>query len=171
MRNKGRIKMTIYIIIAIVLVAGFMANRANSRIREHVKSETVKLEAGVKTPIILTENGEKLKGYLYDTPQAKEFMTLLPMTVSMSYWGHDFCGGKFSLKYDKNDEITGYNNGNIVYWTPKNQLALFVGGDNNHLLFMYTHNVILGKLDESQERMDNLKGSFDITVDLVRNNN
>ena len=26
MRNKGRIKMTIYIIIAIVLVAGFMAN-------------------------------------------------------------------------------------------------------------------------------------------------
>lgn len=171
MKNKGRLKMAIYIIVAIILAVSLMANRTNSRIRENVKSETARLEAGVKTPIILTVNGEKLKGYLYDTPQAKEFMTLLPMTVSMSDWGHDFCGGKFSLKYDKSDEITGYNNGDIVYWTPKNQLALFVGGDHGHILFMYTHNVILGKLDESQERMDSLKGSFALTIDMERNKN
>ena len=39
-----------------------------------------------------------------------------------------------------------------------------MGGDHSPLLFLYTKNVVLGRITEQQEVLDSLKGKFDVTI-------
>ena len=166
--------MTIAISIVAFLVVAFMAiGWRNAVIRENVAERNVNGNAEGRTSVTLTitpKNGNTkmksmvLHGFLNDSKAAQSFRDQLPMTVSLGDWGHDFCGGNLKVEYSDNDSQTGYRNGDIVLWTPKNQLALFVGGDHSPLLFLYTKNVVLGRITEQQEVLDSLKGKFDVTI-------
>ena len=154
-----------------VLIVTFLVSGCcliNSSIRKDVAKRTAALNLERTTSITITINGKVLNGYLYDTPPARSFQKLLPLSVSMSDWGHDFCGGKLNVEYQNADVQTGFRNGDIAFWTPRQQLAFFVSGEDSCLIFLYTKNVILGHINESQETLDNLNGNFDVTIELKR---
>lgn len=117
------------------------------------------------TPIVITAGDKVLNGYLYDNEPAKSLMEKLPLTVTLNDSDNDFCGGNIDISYGENDVQNGYKNGDLDFWTPGRNFVIFV--DDEEKSADTGNLVILGHLTESQEVLDSLEGTLEITVDLA----
>lgn len=118
----------------------------------------------METPIIITYANRTLHGYLNDSISAQSLIKQLPVTITMSDWGHDLCGGNLDIKYSDIDVQDGFRNGDLAFWTPGRNFVIFVSGEDE--CKDYTDNVILGRLTEPQEVLDSIRGTIEITIKL-----
>ena len=114
------------------------------------------------TSIILETENSSLNGYLYDSVPASSLLDQLPLTVTLNDSDNDFCGGSLNLEYSNADIKTGYKNGDLAFWTPGKNFVIFV--DDEEKSASTGNLVILGRLTESQQVLDSLKGTLTITI-------
>ena len=133
--------------------------------KDNVQEETEEL--GAVTPITLTIGDKVLNGYLNDSEPAKSLLAQLPLTVTLNDSDNDFCGGNLDIEYSDSDVQSGYKNGDLAFWTLANNFVIFVDDEENSA---DTGNlVVLGKIMESQEVLDSLEGSINVTIALAGN--
>lgn len=121
-------------------------------------------EPGEQTPITLTIGDTVLDAYLNDSVPAQSLMAQLPLTVSLNDSGNDFCGDNIDIEYSESDVTSGYQNGDLVFWTPANNFVIFVSGEENSAS---TGDLVkLGHITSPQEMIDALEGRIDVTIAL-----
>lgn len=136
-------------------------------INETKEQETKRTEVQENTiPITLTIGDKVLNGYLNNTAPAQSLIEQLPLTVALNDSDNDFCGGNLDIKYSESDVQKGYKNGDLAFWTPANNFVIFVDDEENSA---ETGNlVILGRITESQEVLDSLEGTINVTIALAQ---
>lgn len=81
---------------------------------------------GEKTKIILTIGNEKIDAVLNDSAAAKEFQTMLPLTLSMTRMGeHEYYDALPQPLTHAKKLQTGYTVGDLAFWTPGDLFALY----------------------------------------------
>lgn len=115
-------------------------------------------------PVNLTVNGKTLRASLNDSVPAKSLAQQLPLNVRLYDSDNDFCGGNININYTADDVQYGYKNGDLAFWTPANNFVIFVSGEEKS---SNTGDlVILGRIDEHREVLDELSGTLDVTISL-----
>ena len=121
--------------------------------------------AGEQTAITLTIGDTVLDAYLNGTVPAQSLLEQLPLTVTLSDSGNDFCGDSLDIEYAESDVQSGYLNGDLAFWPPASNFVIFVNGEENSA---NTGNlVILGHVTSSQEMLDALEGRINVTIELA----
>ena len=129
-----------------------------------VASAEAQSREGTKMKILLTVDGKQLTGTLVDSETARDFASLLPLTVTLEDYADTekitYLPRKLSTKGAPSGSDPSV--GDIAYYAPWGNLALFYKD------FQYSSGlVILGKIDgglEAFTRRDNLKA----TIELAR---
>lgn len=118
-----------------------------------------------QTAITLTIGDTVLQAYLEDTAPARSLAAQLPMTVSLNDSDNDFCGDNIDIEYGEEDVVSGYQNGELAFWTPANNFVIFVSGEETSA---GTGDLVpLGMITEPQEALDALEGSIEVEIALA----
>ena len=142
-------------------------NTSESSSQSSVNNEGAN-ESANGTPITLTIGDMVLEAYLNDSAPAQSLIAQLPLTVSLNDSDNDFCGGNLDIDYSESDVTSGYQNGELMFWTPANNFVIFVSGEENSA---GTGNLVkLGRITSSQEMLDALEGQIDVTIALKEEN-
>ena len=76
-------------------------------------------------------SGRTLTATLADNPTAQDFVSLLPLKVSMNdLFGRERYGDLPRAISEKGPRTHSYQVGDIVYWSPDHQLAVYYRQDN-----------------------------------------
>ena len=122
--------------------------------------------ANVEIPILVSMNGITLEAVLYDTPEAQQFMTMLPLTVSMwNYGGREFYGG---LSEDITPASQGqlyFSDGDITYCDLNNTVAIFYAQTNRPNLTMEV--IPMGRITSDLEAFIQMESDADITFSPI----
>lgn len=116
------------------------------------------------TPVTLTIGDTVLEAYLNDSAPAQSLISQLPLTVTLNDSDNDFCGDSLDIEYSESDVTSGYQNGDLVFWTPASNFVIFVSGEENSV---NTGDLVkLGHITSPQEMLDALEGQIDVTIAL-----
>jgi hypothetical protein len=87
-------------------------------------------------------SGKTLTATLADNPTARDFVSLLPLKLSMNdLFGREKYGDLPRAISEKNPERINITWAMIAYWSPDRQLAVYYRQDNESITFArrYTH--------------------------------
>lgn len=74
------------------------------------------------------------------------------------------CTDSLDIEYSESDVTSGYQNGDLVFWTPASNFVIFVSAEENSA---NTGNLVkLGHITSPQEMLDALEGQIDVTIAL-----
>ncbi|ULQ60428.1 hypothetical protein K7I13_03715 [Brucepastera parasyntrophica] len=112
-------------------------------------------------------NNDELIIDLYDNPTARDFLTLLPLTVIMEDYANT---EKITylprrLTTDRGAAETTPASGNFTYYAPWGNLAVFYRGQGsaNGL-------IILGAIRSGAERLGQMRSNFTATIEIMEEN-
>lgn len=117
-----------------------------------------------ETEVILTIGDKDISAVLNDSKPAKELLTMLPFTVRLSKYAHDYCGIMKALPYDKNELRNGWSNGDIAFAADGNYFAILY--KDEEISEQYGNMVTLGKLTVDPSIMDTLAGEITVVINL-----
>lgn len=105
---------------------------------------------------------------MYDSELAKEFVSLLPQTISMQRvgGGREFYGSlDGSLNYDEADSQTTFENGEIAYWYSGNGLCLLY---NNQVEEPEIESgiIVLGRIASDFSILSDLEDQIEVDIAL-----
>ncbi|GAB4062963.1 cyclophilin-like fold protein [Uliginosibacterium sediminicola] len=113
--------------------------------------------------IRLLLNGQSLRATLYDNPSARDFYSLLPLTLTLEDYAATEKIAYPPRKLSTRDAPEGFtpSAGDISYYAPWGNLALF------HKSFRYSSGLVsLGKLDSGVELLK-APGKFAVQIERV----
>lgn len=117
------------------------------------------------TPVIVTIGDIELEGYLNDSAESRQFIRMMPITVSMvRFGGREYYGGiqgRISLTREGQFH---FENGDITYSPRNNTVAIFYAQTDRPNLTMPI--VPLGKVTSDLAIFDNLGRSADVSFRL-----
>lgn len=126
-------------------------------------------------PTRVIENGTRinlhfgdtvLPGILNDCDTAKALIDLLPYTVHMSNYSHDFCGVMpDELPYHEDEVHYGWLNGDIDYAINAPYFTILHSDED--ISEQYGYQVNIGVLDCELSRIRELSGSYDVLIELA----
>lgn len=120
--NKYRLLHAITILAAVIVVTLLTA-------QARAKAES---KSAVMADISVTVAGKSFPSVLYNNAAAKDLLSRLPATFSLSRGSRDYCGDVGTpLTYEKHDVQRGYRNGDIAYWIPGNDFVIFTDLEEN----------------------------------------
>lgn len=117
-----------------------------------------------KVRIIVGE--EALTATILDNATSRDFLSLLPLTLSMrDFAGKEKISGELPKSLDTSDAPSGYDPsvGDITYYAPWGNLALFYR-DNQYASGL----VFMGRFDDGMEIFKDLDGSFEIRIERMQ---
>ena len=121
-------------------------------------------EQGRPGRVTLTVGKTQIAAALNDTVTARAFRKLLPFTVSLSRFEHDYCGNAATLDTDKSQLRDGWTNGDIGYGG--GYFSILFGGQE--VSNQYKGMMIIGHVDEEHlDAVRQLGGSIVVTVALA----
>ena len=107
-----------------------------------------------------------LPGILNDCDTAKALIEMLPYTVHMSSYSHDFCGVMpEELPYNEEEVHWGWLNGDIDYAINAPYFTILHSDEENSE--QYDYQVNIGVLDCELSRIRDLSGSYDVLIELA----
>ena len=107
-----------------------------------------------------------ITGKLNDTDTAKAFAERLPLTITVSGTGIDFCGRMpGSLPYEPSQVHNGWRNGDINY-NPEGGWFAILFDDEEHSE-RYDDQVVMGRVTDSLDVFHALRGSYDVRIELA----
>lgn len=119
-----------------------------------------------ETEITVTVNEEKLDAVLYDTPTAREFIKILPQTISMyGYGGREYYGGIDEIQTDETGKLN-FEDGDITYCPQNNSIAIFYAQTDNPNLTMRV--IPIGKVKSDLNIFHNLSRRENISFSLEK---
>jgi flavodoxin len=118
------------------------------------------------TPIVITVGDKSLSGTLGNSPEAREFISMLPVSVSMSGYGNREYYGGISKKI--NASVEGqlhFADGDITYCPQNNTVAIFYAQTDRPKLGMRV--IPLGRVTSNLSVFHNMGGSVQMTFSLA----
>lgn len=117
-----------------------------------------------ETAIKITANGVVINATLNNTKASQELISHLPLTISMTRMGeHEYYGSIGASISETDKKQTGYEVGDIAYWTPGDLLALYFDEPDKDPEGL----IILGKITSPISVFDNLKSSEEMKIELA----
>ena len=119
-----------------------------------------------ETAIKITIGDRVLDGVLYDNAEARQFIAMLPQTVSMvGFGGREFYGGMEGRIQTEGEGRYSFENGHITYCPANNTAAIFYAQTSRPNLTMEVFP--MGKVTSDLSVFDELPGSVEITFSLA----
>ena len=116
--------------------------------------------------IQLTANGRTLTARMIDSPTARDFVTLLPLTLTMSdLFNREKFGHLQRAIYQEGKRTHRYSLGDIAYWSPGPDVAIFYRHDGERIPDPGV--IVLGKIGSAVEAL-NVSGSVKVTMELMK---
>ncbi|MEH7416544.1 cyclophilin-like fold protein [Neobacillus drentensis] len=114
--------------------------------------------------IKLTFNNEEVMVKVFDNPTSRDFLSILPMTLTFE----DYAGTEkisyLPKKLTKEDAPSGCDAsvGHFTYYSPWGNLAIFYQdfGVANGL-------IKIGKIESGIEKLASMKGNFTVTIEKI----
>lgn len=124
---------------------------------------TRNVEGGTKIKLVI---GDKIiNGVLNDSKSAKSLISLLPYTVRMQRYEHDYCGVmKDTLVYDKEDLRSGWKNGDISFAVDGNYFTILF--KDEEISQQFDGIVNMGVISAPLSVMESLGGSISVKIEL-----
>lgn len=128
-------------------------------------SDRASSETSHNMKINIKISGRTLTATLADNPTAQDFVSLLPLKVSMNdLFGREKYGDLPRAISEKGPRTHSYQVGDIVYWSPDHQLAVYYRQDNETIP---SPGVIpVAKIEAGVEAF-NVSGSVKVTIELA----
>jgi hypothetical protein len=115
--------------------------------------------------IRLTVDGLTATARLNTTPTARDFASLLPLTLKM----HDLFGrekpGQLPRPLNPAKGQATYQVGDVGYWAPSHDLAIFYADDGQTIPSPGI--VIIGRIDSGIQVIAEAGGSFQLTIESL----
>lgn len=131
--------------------------------------------ADSEMPTRVIENGTRinmhfgdtvLPGILNDSQTAQALIAMLPYTVHMNAYSHDFCGVMpDELPYSEEEVHYGWLNGDIDYAIDAPYFTILHSDEDDSTQYGYQVNI--GVLDCELSRIRDLSGSYDVLIELA----
>lgn len=107
-----------------------------------------------------------IPGILNDSETAQALIEMLPYTVHMSHYSHDFCGVMpDELPYAENEVHYGWLNGDIDYEVRAPYFTILFGDEENSEV--YGNQVNIGVITCELSKISELSGSYDVLIELA----
>ena len=126
-------------------------------------------------PTRVIENGTKINmhfgdtiipGILNDSDTAKALIEMLPYTVQMSSYSHDFCGVMpDELPYHEEEVHYGWLNGDIDYAIDAPYFTIL--HSDEEISEQYGYQVNIGVITCELSKIRDLSGSYDVLIELA----
>lgn len=126
-------------------------------------------------PTRVIEDGTKINmyfgdtvvpGILNDSETAQALIEMLPYTVHMNRYSHDFCGVMDDpLPYKEEDVHYGWLNGDIDFATDADYFTILFEDEESSKQYGYQVNI--GVIDCPLENISKLTGSYDVRIELA----
>ncbi len=120
------------------------------------------VSAWAGTTVTVDINGEASEAVIDDTEAWRNFLAMLPLSVTLADSENDFCGPMPVLQYPADAVQHGYRNGELHYWVPGQDFVIFVKDEETSA---GTGGLMkLGKLNRAQVWLQKLSGTLQVTV-------
>lgn len=115
--------------------------------------------------IRLAVDGHTATATLNDNPTARDFASLLPLTLNMQ----DLFGrekpGRLPRPINPGEGQATYQVGDLGYWAPSHDLAIFYADDGQTIPSPGI--VIIGRIDSGLDVIAEAGGSFQLTIECL----
>jgi hypothetical protein len=139
---------------------------AGSSILPEVRAETSLRQANAMK-IRLTVNGNAITATLIDRETTRDFVSLLPLTLTMNdLFGREKFGDLPRPISEKGKRTRTYEVGDVIYWSPSAHLAIYYHHDEQSIPSPGI--IIIDKIDSGVEAL-NVPGSVKVTIERVGN--
>lgn len=130
---------------------------------ENPEMPTRVIEEGTK--ILLHFGDTVIPGILNDSETAQALIRMLPYTVHMNSYSHDFCGVMpDELPYKEEEVHYGWLNGDIDYAIDAPYFTILHSDEDNSEQYGYQVNI--GVITCELSRIRDLDGSYDVLIEL-----
>lgn len=107
-----------------------------------------------------------IPGILNDSETAQALIDMLPYTVHMNRYSHDFCGVMDDpLPYEEEVEHYGWLNGDIDFAADTDYFIIL--SEDEESSEQYGYQVNIGVIDCPLEKISELTGSYDVRIELA----
>ena len=139
--------------LAVGLVLSLITQRASSEGTQNMK-------------ININVSGKTVTATLMDNPTAKDFVSLLPLTMSMKdLFGREKFGRLQKALSEKGPRTNTYEVGDIAYWSPAHDLAIYYHQDGESIP---SPGVIpIAKINGETE-VFNVPGSVKVSIEIAK---
>jgi hypothetical protein len=116
--------------------------------------------------INITLGDKRLTASFADNETARDFVSILPMKMSMKdLFGREKYGDLPKALSKKSSSKTRYDVGDIAYWSPSNQIAIYYRQDGESIP---SPGIIpIAKIDAGAEAF-NVPGPVSVTIELAK---
>lgn len=133
--------------------------------RSNPKMATRIIEGGTKINMYFGDT--IIPGTLNDSETAQALIKMLPYTVRVNRYSHDFCGVmKDPLPYKEKDVHYGWLNGDIDFARDSDYFTILFEDEGNSE--QYGHQINIGKIDCELSVISSLRGSYDVRIELAQ---
>lgn len=117
-----------------------------------------------ETEITLTIKENEIPAFLNDSTPSQELRTMLPCTVMLQKFDHDYCGTISPLPYDKMELRSGWSNGDLAFAADGSYFAILYKDEETSQ--QYGNMVTLGRLRVDPSVMENFDNEISVTINL-----
>lgn len=108
-----------------------------------------------------------IPGTLNDSETAQALIKMLPYTVNMRRYSHDFCGVMQNpLPYKEENVHYGWLNGDIDFARDADYFTILF--EDEKASEQFGHQINIGKIDCELSVISNLQGNFDVRIELAQ---
>jgi hypothetical protein len=116
--------------------------------------------------IRFTVNGKAITATLIDSETTRDFISLLPLTLTMGdLFGREKYGRLPSAISEGGKRTKIYEVGDVIYWPPGPDVAIYYLHDRQPIPDPGI--IVMGRIDHGVEAL-NVPGSVKVTIELVR---
>ena len=144
----------VLIAIALTAILGPIARRADNTTTKHTSVVKIKL----------TIDNKILTATLADNATARDFASLLPLTLTMNdLFRREKFGHLSRAISDKGKRTHTYQIGDLAYWSPSHDVAVYYRQDGEKI--PEPGIIVIGKIDSGVAAFD-VAGSVKVTIEL-----
>ena len=116
--------------------------------------------------IRLTVNGKAITSTLIDSETTRDFVSLLPLTLTMGdLFGREKYGRLPRAISEGGKRTKSYEVGDVIYWSPGPDVAIYYRHDRQPIPDPGI--IVMGKIDHGVEAL-NVPGSVKVMIELVK---
>jgi len=112
--------------------------------------------------ITLTIRDRKIPAVLNDSTPARELLKMLPVSLRLHKYAHDYCGVMTALSYKEEELRCGWSNGDIAFTTDGNYFAILY--KDEEISQQYENMVTLGRLTVEPSIMDTFANEISVLI-------
>ena len=148
----GKLRLTA-LALAVGLALSLIPQKASSEGNQNMK-------------ITINVSGKTVTATLMDNPTAKDFVSLLPLTMSMSdLFGREKFGHLQKALSEKGPRANTYEVGDIAYWSPAHDLAIYYHHD--HETIPSPGVIPIAKINGGT-KVFNVTGSVKVSIEVAK---